>query len=940
MKKIVLLVCTISAAFLLIAGCSSSKKGERSAIGRVYQNTTAHYNGFYYAKLKLTEAENQMITSRKYNFDQLLPLFKVGNPDDAAGNNDMDSVIRRLTIVVKLHPDSKWTDDAYLNIGKAYYYKKNYEAALATFQYVSGKFGDKKALTEASNNKKTSTPSKSGSHGKPQSAAQKQKAAEDAEAKEAAKTQASLPSSSSGGLLKHTPVHDEDLFWMARTFTNLGQFSDAQSVLSFMKNKSLPVNLKEEYGVVQTNLFIEQKQYTNAIEPLKSAIASAKDHKDKTRYTYVLAQLYQFTKNYKLASQYFDAITRMKPSYEMEFNSRIAVAKNYVISGAGSPGAISAQLESMVRDDRYEDFYDQIYYELALVNLRQNKEDIAVKNLESSIRKSTSNINQKGLAFLKLGEMDFNEQDYLSASPDYDSAVSFLDAKFDTLDQVKSLQRTLKNLSDQYYIILEQDSLQKLAAMSEKDRNRFIDDLIAEQERQKQEQSRDSVVNSESFQNQQLNNDRSTVQNQAQGSSWYFYNTSLKATGFNEFRQKWGNRKNEDNWRRNNKSSSDITTANGQNTLPGEQQTGAGAENLQKDNAENALSAMLLNIPLTTAKMEASNNKIFDAYYILGTIYKDELHNSAKATETFEKLASRFPENENISRVYYSLYLIYSEKGNIAKAETFKQLLINNYPNSAYAAVLTDPNYLNKAKAQQNALNTYYASTYNYYVAEKYPDVIAHAQAADTLFKDNPLQSKFDLLEAFSIGKLQDTTALIAALDSFIKRYPTGAEHEIAVDLLINLGVEPEIEKPAENISDNFPKKEETKSSPYQYHPDNPQYLVIVFNTISPKTRAVMDSIDNYNSLNYSIDNYKVSSQLLDTKSQMILVKQMKSSKEAIAYYNELSDQDGVFEPVEDLSYELLLIDDKNYPIFYKLKNMDEYRKFFETNYDLDDEGN
>lgn len=101
-----------------------------------------------------------------------------------------------------------------------------------------------------------------------------------------------------------------------------------------------------------------------------------------------------------------------------------------------------------------------------------------------------------------------------------------------------------------------------------------------------------------------------------------------------------------------------------------------------------------------------------------------------------------------------------------------------------------------------------------------------------------------------------------------------------------------------------------------------------------------MDSIDNYNSLNHSLDNYKVSSQLLDTKSQMILVKQLKNSKEAIEYYNEISDEDGIFEPAEDLSYDIYIIDDKNYPVFYKLKNAEEYRKFFESNYNTDDEGN
>ena len=31
---------------------------------------------------------------------------------------------------------------------------------------------------------------------------------------------------------------------------------------------------------------------------------------------------------------------------------------------------------------------------------------------------------------------------------------------------------------------------------------------------------------------------------------WYFYNTSVKSKGFNEFKRVWGKRQNVDNWRR------------------------------------------------------------------------------------------------------------------------------------------------------------------------------------------------------------------------------------------------------------------------------------------------------------------------------------------------------------------------------------------------------
>ncbi|HUM47253.1 MAG TPA: hypothetical protein PLD84_10005, partial [Chitinophagales bacterium] len=145
---------TLLVAVFIFSSCSSGKKGGQSYLGRVYHNTSAHYNGYYYAKLKMTEIEQQLLAGKKDDYTKLLPIYDIGNPEDPAVGGEMDSVIKRLTIVVKLHPKSKWADDCYFNIGKGYYYKKNYEAALATFQFVSSEFKDTNPASSASSSKK------------------------------------------------------------------------------------------------------------------------------------------------------------------------------------------------------------------------------------------------------------------------------------------------------------------------------------------------------------------------------------------------------------------------------------------------------------------------------------------------------------------------------------------------------------------------------------------------------------------------------------------------------------------------------------------------------------------------------------------------------------------------------------------------------------------
>src|SRR4029079_16757402 len=102
-----------------------------------------------------------------------------------------------------------------------------------------------------------------------------------------------------------------------------------------------------------------------------------------------------------------------------------------------------------------------------------------------------------------------------------------------------------------------------------------------------------------------------------------------------------------------------------------------------------------------------------------GTIYSSELDNIPKAIDAFEKLATRFDDDPDIVKVYYNLYLLYGKTGNKTKAEAYRQRILDGFPNSVFASVLNDPDYFKKQEEKKNAVNTFYASTYDFYQAEQ-----------------------------------------------------------------------------------------------------------------------------------------------------------------------------------------------------------------------------
>ena len=54
--------------------CKTSKK--QSLIQKAYHNITAHYNGYFNAKLKIDQVAAQSEVSIKDQYDQLLPIYK------------------------------------------------------------------------------------------------------------------------------------------------------------------------------------------------------------------------------------------------------------------------------------------------------------------------------------------------------------------------------------------------------------------------------------------------------------------------------------------------------------------------------------------------------------------------------------------------------------------------------------------------------------------------------------------------------------------------------------------------------------------------------------------------------------------------------------------------------------------------------------------------
>ena len=152
-------------------------------------------------------------------------------------------------------------------------------------------------------------------------------------------------------------------------------------------------------------------------------------------------------------------------------------------------------------------------------------------------------------------------------------------------DLVQNRKTSLNKLVENLNIIELEDSLQKVAKLSEIDRNKLLDRTVKKALEQKEKEEAALVKLKESLNNKPIIENEGFAANKP-SATWYFYNTSSLSLGYSEFMKRYGRRTLEDNWRRSNKESyTSLNMANAEET-PTEEGNAAEGKDAKDESAQ------------------------------------------------------------------------------------------------------------------------------------------------------------------------------------------------------------------------------------------------------------------------------------------------------------------------------------------------------------------
>ncbi len=521
---------------------------------RVVQNTVTRYNYYYHAKLKLEKVLTGINNQRQDNYNVFLPFYPFTVEKLNLDVNELDSVVQKASVAVQIHdPRGRWIDDCYLLVGKAYYYKGDWENAANTFQFINTTFAPKKksdynAVVGSSQNDLLSISSK-----------------------EKEKTWYARQ-------FRHTVARNDAFLWQSRTLIEQNKHDEAQSLLNILETDPyFPRRLDGQLAELQAWKFYKQGMYAETIEPLKLALKKGNSGRDqKARMYYILGQLYVHQNKYDSAMSAFRDVIAIKPDATIDFNARVQIAKANTKVNGGSMEESIAALQSMLRKERFIPFRDAIYYNMAALCANEDP-DRAIDYLNKALRVESANMLQKTLTFKGMADIYYARKSYRDAQRYYDSTASIMGPDFHDAELVNARKETLGAVAEKVQIIRDEDSLQHIASLSPAMRDSFLVRQVAAIKAAKNPPPGEggkkgggtSVQTPPAFAVTNNYNNPSFGPNN-EGGDWYFYNQNNKSTGYSEFRRRWGNRALGDNWRRSQQSGA-LLAGNNNNNLPGGQ---------------------------------------------------------------------------------------------------------------------------------------------------------------------------------------------------------------------------------------------------------------------------------------------------------------------------------------------------------------------------------
>lgn len=678
-------------ALMSVVSCSTRKD---RAVNRAYHQTTTKFNVLFNGEQAIAAGIEAEIESHQPNFWEQLPvepfplvdLFTLSPKENANFSRGEEKAVigvQKHSMPFGNEQRNQQIDEAYMLLGKARYYNGRYLQALDAFNYIIDQ-------------------------------------------------------------LPNTNSTNQAQLWKAKVFIQLLQEQRAIAIFEELLAKS-ELTLVESADawayLAKAHLALNQPQ--QATQPLYNAAADTKNNATRARYYYLLGQLHDKLEHPDSAAIAYQSVIDLNRRIPRTY--WIHAKLNQLNTSQTDKETVQKQYGRLTKNEENKRYLDKIHYSHARYNLSIHDTLAAKELINASLRTNTKDNILKGLAYETMGNVFFEENQFVLSGAYLDSTLQVLQPKTRKYRKIKRKRNKLNDIieyettrqtTDSLLVMIDKTPEEQIAIFEIYVKELKIADSLQLIQQQRQEQL---TTNTSFF-----------------DSDFYFYNRSARTRGESEFYRIWGNIKKTDNWRYSSLQFVAFTPD----------------ESVSEDEAEEEpldpryiVETYISQIPPPEAKdslIQVRNAAYFDA----GLAYKEQFGAYPQAKDRLQTLLS-LDTKYNLPSLYH-LYQIELETAG-DQASTYKNRIITEYPDSQYAMILQNPEAMEEALSRFEERYTMLEARFK---AQAFEEVIDECFTAMLSLQDETLRSRFALLKAHAIGRLDGIVAYQTALSEVALSFP------------------------------------------------------------------------------------------------------------------------------------------------------------------------
>lgn len=757
---------------LLIWACSTKKD---RFVNRNFHSLTTKYNVLYHGNIALNKGINEVKATYQDDFWEVLPPERMQKtleeikPGETK-NTNFERAETKATKAIQVHSmnidgfeKNTQTDEAYIALGKARYYDNRFLPALEAFNYVLYKYPNSNNVYQAQ-------------------------------------------------------------VW--REKVNLRLDNEDIAIDGLKKTLETKKNIKSQdladINAVLAQAYIKKNSLDSAIAPIKVAKNKTKKKEERARYAFILGQLYESQKHLDSAYTAYDEVIKLKRKAPRIYTAHAKLRQNANFDFInGDTITFHKELDKLIKDIEFKKHHSELYYQKGVFYQKKNNAKEAIKYYNKSLRSPT---NDRYLIFnnhRNIADIYYKKQDFFITKKYLDSALTVLDVRHKKHKAEKKYSETIDKVVEQLMVLNTTDSIVKLYYMSKPEREKVFTEYI--RILKKKDSIANLVVASQNIQADMkvpnptggkgslmppsmmgddelgtgpgiktpLSNKPKTpdvqaniktkpnlVKNESANigfgtpSNFYFYNQAAITNGKKMFENKFGSIQLQDNWKWNLKTTNSIVADNQNENLLD--------QNVVENNTkkEYTVSYYMDQIPTDKKAVDSLNVEANYARFHLGEIFKENLKENELAKKYFGDILVNNPIAKIILPTYYNLYQL---NVNTETANLYKEKIISEYPESAYAEVLKSGS-TSKNISSDNEYKVVYKKVAN----ENYREALTELEMCVKKYDGDQNNAKFEFLLARVHARIFGLEKYKEDLKKIVKAYPKKEEALKAKAILEN----------------------------------------------------------------------------------------------------------------------------------------------------------